>query len=76
MRPSRARDERVVQFRFQHCVFECVVEAHSLRIVDAGICLVDHNTGERGDNYFTLESLPAVIEQASRERRLVIFRHV
>lgn len=76
VRPSRARDERVVQFRFQHRAFECVVEAHSLRIVDAGICLVDHNTGERGDNYFTLESLPAVIEQASRERRLVIFRHV
>jgi hypothetical protein len=66
----------VVQFRFQGQAFECVVEADTLRIVDSGICLVDHGTGERGDNYFTLESLPAVIEQANREQRLVIFRHV
>lgn len=55
--------------------FECVCNER-LRIVDAGICLVDHNTDERGDTFFTLESLPAVVQQAQRERRLVIFRHV
>ena len=47
-----------------------------LRIIDAGICLIDHDTNEKGDTFFTLESLPAVVQQAQRERRLVIFRHV
>lgn len=55
--------------------FECVCDER-LRIVDAGICLVNHATEEKGDTFFTLESLPAVVQQAQRERRLVIFRHV
>jgi hypothetical protein len=53
-----------------------VVHAPTLRIVDAGICLEAHVTGERGDNRFTLESLPAVLEEAIRTNRLVVFRHV
>ena len=68
--------EKVVQFRFGGGRFECVVDARSLRVIDAGICLIDHATGERGDTRFTLESLPGVIEQARREARLVRFRHV
>lgn len=75
-RNARNRGEKVVQFRYQRRRFECVVDARSLRIIDSGICLVDHGTGEKGDTYFTLESLPVVIAQAMREGRLVVFRHV
>jgi hypothetical protein len=75
-RLSRNKGETVVDFRFRRQRFQCVVETDSLRIVDAGICLINHGTGERGDNYFTLESLPAVIGQAIDEGRLVLFRHV
>lgn len=75
-RPARRRNERIVQFRFRNRRFECVVHAPTLRIVDAGICLEDHVTGERGDERFTLESLPAVLEEAILTGRLVVFRHV
>lgn len=75
-RDSRVAGEAVVQFRYQGRRFECVAQKDSLRIVDAGICLIDHGTGERGDTRFTLESLPGVIGQAIREHRLVVFRHV
>ena len=74
-RAAWQRGEHIVQFRFQRQKFECVCDG-ALRIVDAGICLVDHRTGERGDTRFTLESLPAVIGQALNEGRLVRFRHV
>ena len=75
-RRSVRRNEMVVRYRMLRRRFECVCDAQSLRIIDAGICLIDHGTGERGDNYFTLESLPGVITQAHREGRLVVFRHV
>lgn len=74
-RPSVRRGEMVVRFRYLNRRFECVCEANSLRIIDSGICLVDHATDERGDTFFTLESLPGVINQANREGRLVVFRH-
>jgi hypothetical protein len=74
-RPSAHRGEMVVRFRFLNRRFECVCQAHSLRIIDSGICLIDHATEERGDTFFTLESLPGVINQANREGRLVVFRH-
>lgn len=74
-RESRNRGEFVVDFRFQRQRFQCVVD-NQLSIVDAGICLINHGTGERGDTYFTLESLPGVIQQAINEGRLVRFRHV
>jgi hypothetical protein len=73
-RPGFQRGEHVVRFRFRRQRFECVCD-EALRIVDSGICLVDHATGERGDTRFTLESLPAVIGQAMDEGRLVRFRH-
>lgn len=75
-RVAHRLDERIVQFRFRNQRFECVVHAATLRIVDAGICLEDHVTGERGDTRFTLESLPAVLEEAIRTHRLVVYRHV
>jgi hypothetical protein len=73
-RPAYHGGEMVVRFRLDGRPFECTCEADTLRIVDAGICLVDHHTGERGDTRFTLESLPGVIAQASREGVLVAFR--
>jgi len=75
-RDSRVAGEAVVQFRYSGRRFECVAQKETLRIIDSGICLVDHGSGERGDTRFTLESLPGVIGQAQRERRLVVFRHV
>jgi hypothetical protein len=66
----------VVTFRLEGRRFECVCDGTTLRIVDAGICLVDHRTREAGDTRFTLESLPDVIRQAMRERVLHVFRHV
>ena len=74
-RAARA-GEKLVRLRLDGRRYECTCDAHTLRIIDAGICLTDEKTGERGDTYFTLESLPAVIRQAQRERRLVVFRHV
>lgn len=75
-RPHRTRGEMVVQFRFRNRRFECVVETATLGITDAGICLVNHQTNERGDTYFTLESFPAVIAEAMDTGRLVVWRHV
>jgi hypothetical protein len=74
-RPAYVRGERIVRFRFDGRRFECTCDERTLRIVDAGICLVDHQTGIKGDARFTLESLPAVIHEADRTDRLVVFRH-
>jgi len=73
--PSRARNEMVVQYRFRRRRLECVVDKNTLQVIDSGICLVDHDTGEKGDTYFTLESLPPVIGQAMDEGVLVVYRH-
>jgi len=56
--------------------FECVVDRRTLSVVEAGVCLTDEETGERGDHLFTLESLPGVIREAHRLGVLVVFRHV
>lgn len=75
------RHEMVVRFRLNGGRYECTCDDRTLRIIDAGICLTaeytsnDWQYGTRGDTFFTLESLPGVILQAQRERRLVIFRH-
>lgn len=75
-------NEMVVRFRHLNRRFECVCDRASLRIIDAGICLTAHyddpdwDEGTKGDQFFTLESLPAVIAEADREHKLVIFRHV
>lgn len=54
--------------------FQCVVDAN-LRIMEAGICLSDHATGVSWDTTLTLESLPAVVREAQRLAKLVVFRH-
>jgi hypothetical protein len=74
-RRSGRRAEWVVRFRMLDRRFECTCD-EDLRIIDSGICLIDHETGEKGDGRFTLESLPAVIREADRDGRLVVFRHV
>lgn len=66
--------ERVVRYRLQGRRYECVCDMQ-MRIIDAGVCLTDEETGEKGDTFFTLESLPAVIAQADREGVLVVYRH-
>lgn len=70
------RNEMVVRFRINHRRYECTCHPGTLRIIDSGICLVDHATGEKGDTRFTLESLPGVIRQAHGGDRLVVFRHL
>ncbi len=69
------RGEWAVKYRLDGARYECTCDER-LRIVDSGICLTSHDDGEKGDTYFTLESLPAVIRQAIRERVLVVYRHV
>lgn len=76
IRQSRIDREMIVQFRLENRRFECVAHKDTLQIIDAGICLEDHRTLEKGDTYFTLESLPAVIRQAIREGALHVYRHV
>lgn len=75
-RAAPQRGEMIVRFRFIGRRFECVCVQATLRIIDSGICLINHATNERGDNRFTLESLPAVIQQAHQEGKLVVFRNV
>jgi hypothetical protein len=74
-RRAYGRNEMVVTYRHMNRRFECTCDARTLRIIDAGICLTDHDTHERGDTRFTLESLPAVLRQADREGKLVVYRH-
>jgi hypothetical protein len=71
----RQRNEWVIKYRLDGRRFECVCDVN-MHIIDAGICLVDHRTGIKGDTRFTLESLPAVVRQAEREGVLVVFRNV
>lgn len=74
-RPSTVDGEHVVQYRVDGSRYECVCD-QALHVVDAGICLTDEHTGEKGDTYFTLESLPSVIREAISINRLVVWRHV
>lgn len=69
------KNERIIIYQFENRWFECVTDT-DLNIVDSGICLKNEWTGEKGDTFFTLESLPGVIKQAIRENKLVIYRHV
>ncbi len=80
-RAATRKGEMVVQFRLNKKAFECVCDAKTMQIIDSGICLNSHGgdgfaRGTKGDSWLTLESLPGVIAQAERERKLVVFRHV
>lgn len=66
--------DMVVRYRYRGRRLECVCD-RSLHIIDAGICLTDHRTEEKGDTLFTLESLPGVVGQAIDEGVLHIWRH-
>lgn len=68
--------EMAVTFRMDGSRYQCTCDVNTLRVIDAGVCLTDECSGERGDSYFTLESLPGVIRQAIKENVLVVFRHV
>lgn len=74
-RPDGRRDCMVVKYRIQGQRLECTVHKTTLQVIDAGICLTDHDSGEKGDTYFTLESLPTVVLQAIGEGKLVVWRH-
>jgi hypothetical protein len=75
-RVSRNRGEMVVQFRLGARRYECTCDAKTLRIIDAGVCLTDHDTGVKGDRLFTLESFPSVILEAIDLDKLVVWRHL
>jgi hypothetical protein len=75
-RPSPYPGEMIVQYRLQQRRLECVVDKTTLRVIDSGVCLTDERTGEKGDTYLVLESLPGVIAEALRLGRLVVYRHV
>lgn len=63
-----------VHFEFGGERFVSLVRAVSLQVIDAGICLVDHHDGHRGDDELTLDSLPAAIREAMNLGVLVITR--
>lgn len=71
---ARGANQATVRFRFLGHRFRSVVRLPGLQVVEAGICLTDARTGERGDDRFTLASLPGVIQQAHRQGMLVILR--
>jgi hypothetical protein len=75
-RRAPRRGEMIVRFRLNRRRFECVCDELTLRVIDSGICLTDHDTGEKGDTLFTLESLPSVVNEAIRTNVLVVYRHV
>lgn len=64
--------EKAVQYRFRGRRLECVVDLQ-LRILESGVCL--GHGDEKGDRLFTLESLPAVVNEAMDAGILVVYRH-
>jgi hypothetical protein len=70
----RLGNQLEVRFWFDTERFVAVVDALTLRVVDAGICLVDHGDGHRGDEELTLDSLPSAIREAIELGALVITR--
>jgi hypothetical protein len=75
-RNSARRNEKIVTYRLDGRRYECVCDARTLNILDAGVCLNDYRTGQKGDTWYTLESLPGVIREADRTGQLVVFRRV
>lgn len=71
----RNQHENIVRFRYRQQRFECTCN-NRLGIMDAGVCLTDESTGEKGDTWLSLETLPGVIGEAMDLGRLVIFRRV
>jgi len=63
------RQQAVVRYRLGGQRFECVIDTHSLQIVDAGICL------SGADEELNLSSLPSAVQEAIRTGQLHVFRH-
>lgn len=59
-----------VLYRFQATRFLTIVDAETLNVLDAGVCL------DGADGEVTLESLPAVLREAIDTGQLVITAHV
>jgi hypothetical protein len=76
VRRSVRHHEMIVRYRLDGRRYECVCDARTLRIIEAGICLTSHEDGERGDERFTLESISSVVREADRLGVLVVLRHV
>jgi len=70
----RAGAHLEVRFWFDTERFVALVDALTLQVIDAGICLVDHVDGHRGDEELTLDSLPSAIREAMDLGVLVITR--
>lgn len=68
-----AQGAHVVRWRHLGHRLECTVDMN-MRVLDAGICLTDHDTGESYDTLLTLESLPGVVREAEETGRLVVWR--
>ena len=68
--------EMVVRFRTAQRRFECVVDRLTLSVIDAGLCLRDHETGRADDRLLSLESLPSVYREAIETGVLHVFRVV
>ncbi len=73
---NQGGNRAVVKYRFMGQKFECVIDSMSLAILDSGICLTDESTGEKGDEYLNLASLPSVVREAVDTGRLVVYRRV
>lgn len=61
--------ELEVAFRFRGQRFVCLVDAQTLHVYDAGLCLDGH------DEQLALDSLPSVIREAIETGQLVVTRH-
>lgn len=60
----------IVRYGLNRQRFECVIDTHTLRIVDAGICL------DGADTELNLSSLPSAVQEAISCGQLHVFRHV
>ena len=63
-----AGEQLEVVYRFLDTRFVSVVDARTLQVIDAGVCLSDQ------DDLVTLESLPGVIREGAETGQLVILR--
>jgi len=72
--------EMIVKYKFNNIRLECVCHSTTLRIIDSGVCLQEHDydndfeVGTKGDTWLTLESIPGVIKEAIDKDVLVIYR--
>jgi hypothetical protein len=80
-RKGAQKSEMVVRFRLDGRRYECTCDAHTLAVIDAGLCLTSHGDdgfdyGTKGDKFFNLESICSVYREARREGKLVVLRRV